>query len=609
MNLKSRKKSLVSLRWAIVATILGSAAFLVACSTGGPETATTPTSDAAAAPTATSASSEPARGQAVVNAIDVQILESFPVQVHVVATGELPDSCTEIDEVISQRTDQTFRVAVTTIRQPSQVCTQALVPFEEVIPLDVAGLEAGTYEVSVNGVTGSFTLAIDNVAEPAAGEGATTGAGAATSGEPGIGGSVWHDLCPLTGASTDDAPEEEGCVASPDGATVQADGVRSEDESGIPGVEVSLLAGDCTSASPGDDVVTTTDESGAFRFDGISAGTYCIFLDTVADTNAEILEEGILTFPTSNDVATNSITVELEEGAAVDDMNFGYDYRFLPLPEAATDCRNSFEFIQDLSVPDNTVFPPDAEFEAGWRLHNNGTCPWTTDYAIAFVGGDAMGITATVPLETAVSPGQTEDVFVTLTAPTAPGTYRSNWQLSDASGTVFGIDGVIEDSFWVQIIVEEGAPPVGTPAPGSSVVGGVVWEDICLVTNGNPSNGCVETEEGSGFYRGNGSYDANEAPLAGITVVIGSGPCPEGGGPAPADQIDSAITDEEGLYRFEGLDAGIFCVAIDALSTANVDLLIPGNWTWPAPGTGRQGIRIASGEERLTIDFGWEFQN
>ena len=78
---------------------------------------------------------------------------------------------------------------------------------------------------------------------------------------------------------------------------------------------------------------------------------------------------------------------------------------------------------------------------------------------------------------------------------------------------------------------------------------------------------------------------------------------------ATVDQIESAITDEEGLYRFEGLDAGIFCVAIDALSTANVDLLIPGNWTWPAPGTGRQGIRIASGEERLTIDFGWEFQN
>jgi len=38
----------------------------------------------------------------------------------------------------------------------------ALVPFEEVIPLDVAGLHAGTYIVDVNGMMESFTLDVDN---------------------------------------------------------------------------------------------------------------------------------------------------------------------------------------------------------------------------------------------------------------------------------------------------------------------------------------------------------------------------------------------------------------------------------------------------------------
>jgi inhibitor of cysteine peptidase len=42
------------------------------------------------------------------------------------------------------------------------VCTQALVPFEETIPLDVEGLLAGEYTVNVNGVMATFTLDVDN---------------------------------------------------------------------------------------------------------------------------------------------------------------------------------------------------------------------------------------------------------------------------------------------------------------------------------------------------------------------------------------------------------------------------------------------------------------
>jgi len=38
-----------------------------------------------------------------------------------------------------------------------------LAPFEEVIPLYVYGLPAGTYTVKVNGVQGSFDLEMDNL--------------------------------------------------------------------------------------------------------------------------------------------------------------------------------------------------------------------------------------------------------------------------------------------------------------------------------------------------------------------------------------------------------------------------------------------------------------
>jgi inhibitor of cysteine peptidase len=36
------------------------------------------------------------------------------------------------------------------------------VPFSETIPLEVQGLKAGNYTVNVNGITGSFELAVDN---------------------------------------------------------------------------------------------------------------------------------------------------------------------------------------------------------------------------------------------------------------------------------------------------------------------------------------------------------------------------------------------------------------------------------------------------------------
>jgi inhibitor of cysteine peptidase len=104
-------------------------------------------------------------GKAPVQTIEILIMESFPVQAAVLARGELPDACTEIDQV-DQRVDpegQTLWVEITTVRPTDLVCIQVLAPFEERIPLDVVGLPAGTYTVDVNGVTGTFTLSVDNV--------------------------------------------------------------------------------------------------------------------------------------------------------------------------------------------------------------------------------------------------------------------------------------------------------------------------------------------------------------------------------------------------------------------------------------------------------------
>ncbi len=102
---------------------------------------------------------------AKVNDIEILLLESFPVQVHAVAIGEHPDSCTEVDRVTTSRTGDTFFVTITTSRPADAICAQVLTPFEEIVVLDVVGLKAGVYTVDVNGVGGTFELQTDNIFE------------------------------------------------------------------------------------------------------------------------------------------------------------------------------------------------------------------------------------------------------------------------------------------------------------------------------------------------------------------------------------------------------------------------------------------------------------
>lgn len=105
-------------------------------------------------------------GDAPVENIDILILESFPVQVQVIAKGNLPDGCTVIDQKTQKRVGNTFTVLITTKRPQDAICTLALKPFEERISLDVAGLPKGTYTVDVNGVKKTFKLDADNKLNP-----------------------------------------------------------------------------------------------------------------------------------------------------------------------------------------------------------------------------------------------------------------------------------------------------------------------------------------------------------------------------------------------------------------------------------------------------------
>jgi hypothetical protein len=220
------------------------------------------------------------------------------------------------------------------------------------------------------------------------------------------------------------------------------------------------------------------------------------------------------------------------------------------------------------------------------------------------VGGEGILGPDSVPLSRPAAPGQTIDLSVALTAPDELGTYRINWQISNASGQPFGIGGLVEEAFWVQIVVAE---PVATPVPGSGTIGGVVWADFCQIrADGSPSGGCVETEEGSGFFRADGTFNSGESRIPDLLVTLSDVACPDAGSIPAADVIATTLTDANGLYQFSGLDEGTYCVSIDAFSPENVDILIPGDWTWPAPGVGRIGVILDAGESLLELGFGWD---
>lgn len=140
----------------------------------------------------------------------------------------------------------------------------------------------------------------------------------------------------------------------------------------------------------------------------------------------------------------------------------------------------------DVTIPDGTRMTPGQTFTKTWRLYNNGTCTWTTEYTVALFSGEDMDAPAGINLPKAVAPSESVDVSVELTAPDTASTYRGNWKLRNAAGNWFGIGPGGASPFWVEITVagtaSVSATPTATnnpsitntPYPGGSTPGEVV---------------------------------------------------------------------------------------------------------------------------------------
>ncbi len=386
-------------------------------------------------PTVTPSPAVPVVGLAQVTALEIRQLETFPVQIQVVVRGILPDSCTTIDRIDRARQDDVFQITLNTVRATGVICLEADIPFTETFDLDVLEFPAGIYTVLVNEISGTFTLERDNFSDQS---------------NAVISGRVWHDLCAISGGEGGEpVTASNGCIRRGEDSYI-ADGRFQDNESGLGGVVVNLGEGACPAVGLG---TTITNESGVYLFSGLLSGTYCISIDTEDVVNASLLVPG--EWSNTADSSRGETTVTLTLAESRNDVDFGWDYQFLPTAENLEgDCIDDILFTADITVPDDTIMAPGQPFTKTWELLNNGTCAWGEDYSLVFVTGDQMGALDILPVGQVVEPGQTIELSVTLVAPLEPGNYRSEWKLRNANGILFGIGVEADDPFWVQIVVE-----------------------------------------------------------------------------------------------------------------------------------------------------------
>ena len=116
-----------------------------------------------------------------------------------------------------------------------------------------------------------------------------------------------------------------------------------------------------------------------------------------------------------------------------------------PTPTEA--CVDDLAFVEDVTVPDGTVFAQGEEIEKVWLVRNEGTCNWDSGYRLRLIAGPPMGADSEQALFPARSGGEAE-IRITFTAPGAAGTYKSSWQAFNPRDEAFG------EPIFIEIVVE-----------------------------------------------------------------------------------------------------------------------------------------------------------
>jgi len=83
-----------------------------------------------------------------------------PIPVHIIVSANLPTVCSQLGEVRVHRDGRDFFVRLVATMPAQTNCNPDTLPFRLEVPLNVVGLEEGTYNITVNGASTSFDFPI-----------------------------------------------------------------------------------------------------------------------------------------------------------------------------------------------------------------------------------------------------------------------------------------------------------------------------------------------------------------------------------------------------------------------------------------------------------------
>ncbi len=163
-------------------------------------------------------------------------------------------------------------------------------------------------------------------------------------------------------------------------------------------------------------------------------------------------------------------------------------------------------FVEDVTIPDGSIFEPGETFTKTWRVQNGGESTWTTGYALLFHEGERMGGLYEVHLEGEVLPNETVDLSVELTAPEEQGTYTGYWIMRNPDGVLMGTGPENDQPFFVMIEVIGSDTGTTTPpdiGDGSTVIGASLSANPSTYSGECPATisfGGTITSDGAGSY-------------------------------------------------------------------------------------------------------------
>ncbi|MBK9925767.1 MAG: hypothetical protein IPP66_10785 [Anaerolineales bacterium] len=107
------------------------------------------------------------------------------------------------------------------------------------------------------------------------------------------------------------------------------------------------------------------------------------------------------------------------------------------------------------NYPDGTKIEKGVTFTKTWKLQNNGSTTWTTDYFLVLTDsfhplGKSLNEPYQIKLPKSVNPGESIEISADFTVPDMDGVYEIHYKLQNANGQTVSGDG---NTVWLKIVV------------------------------------------------------------------------------------------------------------------------------------------------------------